>query len=792
MHYLLRFTRLIIKKTFKLQMRLKQAITLYIISIFFSINLSGQTIRKTLTDSNQEVKSYVVVFSKKNTTTPQKNITKIIIDKDGKILNPNFNPVPFGNTIVFEFTDTLSYYKLFRDFLSNRIKTANTKLEALKINKWIKKGEDTTAITKIRAQILQLETMLSGKEADKNQDYKSIFAKALDSIKNRKIYTIEYFEDGKWFQLESNTVSDSTTFRFRVVKTDVVKDFYILFNNLLQEEFKNDLPEIIARIKKNRMLVNDMKYELEKSRLKSIMDYIINYFPAAESCKDSCCLKSFNKCELITLNCYIGVLSCLLAPTQRMEDLLVELYVINGGEDVFTPLGIADEDDFNPTPEIRRLFFDNADSVNAIIENKRRFNELIQVKSVITESYVVRKKTGTYGEIRNYDFSLTDKIDETDFKEEYPNDYIIKIAGHNIPDDVTPALKWSTESFTEQSFFAKEVLAEFEKLDILKSNLIVDPLKIELFKDQPAKDANGELKKDEKEKDDINKNSREKKQGRVNFNEGPFFYNQACCTEKDKEDSVKLNDSLIRQLYPKLLDYRRYLGMYNSLLPLSFINGRLNPVPKYRSEWLDNAKVDPPVTYTYEVLALKDKVGCDTAVDVISLGKNTYNIAKRRHIILSAGFAYTFGDVSETKVEKNDDGTIKTITNEQKSQSYVFGFKIFPWQGLWLGDKKFIKHKYNPKSYYGKAWQRVSFFGGFRVSKNPLNDIFIGAGYDLVPGFNINFGAHFANTKNYEIANNRVISEKENYKSPLPYAAINIDPEVLVRFLLFTGKTIMK
>jgi len=78
--------------------------------------------------------------------------------------------------------------------------------------------------------------------------------------------------------------------------------------------------------------------------------------------------------------------------------------------------------------------------------------------------------------------------------------------------------------------------------------------------------------------------------------------------------------------------------------------------------------------------------------------------------------------------------------------------------------------------------RRLNIFGGFDLL-HPLDNFYLGGGYDIVPGLSFSIGANFYLQENNKIENNVVTDTYRSYKLSGPYYGITVNPELLVQFV---------
>ncbi|MEZ4901188.1 MAG: hypothetical protein R2822_05205 [Spirosomataceae bacterium] len=95
-------------------------------------------------------------------------------------------------------------------------------------------------------------------------------------------------------------------------------------------------------------------------------------------------------------------------------------------------------------------------------------------------------------------------------------------------------------------------------------------------------------------------------------------------------------------------------------------------------------------------------------------------------------------------------------------------------------------------THYGKRYDRLrgnghlnrlSAFVGLGVRYKFLRNYFVGVGYDIIPGLNVNVGLNTYIKRTYDIENGKLINSYERFTIPSCYYAITTDVEVFKRLI---------
>lgn len=159
-----------------------------------------------------------------------------------------------------------------------------------------------------------------------------------------------------------------------------------------------------------------------------------------------------------------------------------------------------------------------------------------------------------------------------------------------------------------------------------------------------------------------------------------------------------------------------------------------------------------PYTTNYALLYQKDTV---------AMGK--FSVGRQKIISLGSGL---FFNVNSARVTDAD--SLPIINNTDSKVKVVIGVKLYPF-GLLEADGGIIP-KYPAK--------RLSLFGGFEILK-PLDNLYAGIAYDVVPGLSVSYGYHFYRRNYYKIQNNQVVDKTSRYSKSGAYWGFTLDPLVL-------------
>jgi hypothetical protein len=237
---------------------------------------------------------------------------------------------------------------------------------------------------------------------------------------------------------------------------------------------------------------------------------------------------------------------------------------------------------------------------------------------------------------------------------------------------------------------------------------------------------------------------------------------------------VKLVDS-----YKRLLEQQQ-LNMFNlvradslrlSFMSQAFVSSSMPPgeltlkkdeTAQYHSKVVETEPSDDPVKMDV-MLSRKSTTDSSQLVHI------SYRIGRRYRFQPVAAVAYTIGDIVRSHA-KEQNGTVNIENTSERYQFYV-GVHVHFGRGILLQDNRFLGH----------FADRASFVVGVGVPK-PLENIYVGFGYDLVPGLKASIGAHLYAVNKYNIENNAITEERASYRAAL-FVSVGIDPVSLIKSL---------
>ena len=169
------------------------------------------------------------------------------------------------------------------------------------------------------------------------------------------------------------------------------------------------------------------------------------------------------------------------------------------------------------------------------------------------------------------------------------------------------------------------------------------------------------------------------------------------------------------------------------------------------------AAEDWSAPFTNEFTFVKDKK---------ELASGKYSVGRQKLFSFSAGIMFNMKPAYQSTADTSGGG-FKVTTSNSRSK-FVCGVNIYPFHQFEADDAIIPKYPF----------KRLSLFGGFEITK-PLENLYAGFGYDLVPGFKFSAGWHFYKKEYLKIQNNQVVDRTTSYQMSGNYLGFAVDPLVL-------------
>lgn len=156
----------------------------------------------------------------------------------------------------------------------------------------------------------------------------------------------------------------------------------------------------------------------------------------------------------------------------------------------------------------------------------------------------------------------------------------------------------------------------------------------------------------------------------------------------------------------------------------------------------------------------------------------TYKVASRTSLHIFAGLEYTLPDINKIEITEKEVNGVKVLESVKVNEDQIrmiIGLKFHPFSKGMIS----IDQRFNPKS-WKEIKSRFSVMGGIGIPK-PLENLYLGFGYDIIPGLTFGGGIHFLQNTEYQIENNVILSSKTKYQPLTPFLTISIDPGSLLK-----------
>lgn len=190
--------------------------------------------------------------------------------------------------------------------------------------------------------------------------------------------------------------------------------------------------------------------------------------------------------------------------------------------------------------------------------------------------------------------------------------------------------------------------------------------------------------------------------------------------------------------------------------------------PLYVTYFLNDGLLDSSSQHTIKITKVSKINDKDSAFVVKQI---KFKTGKIFYIDASAGLGLT---VTDYTVPESQASGLPTTKSGDKLQ-LTAGINIYPF-GYLKVDNRIL-----PSKPYG-AIHRLSLYLGVSVSSKPLDNIYTGISYDIVPGIKTIVGGHWFKNTRYQIVNNQVFNQADGYK-PTLFFGLNIEPVTFIKAL---------
>lgn len=155
------------------------------------------------------------------------------------------------------------------------------------------------------------------------------------------------------------------------------------------------------------------------------------------------------------------------------------------------------------------------------------------------------------------------------------------------------------------------------------------------------------------------------------------------------------------------------------------------------------------------------------------------NVGKLNYVSVVLGIAINQNPIQTTTIDTSSNG-FKATTTDNKARA-VAGIKLYPFQ--YYKRDGWLLPRY--------PLHRISIFGGFELL-HPLNNFYLGGGYDIIPGLGISIGKNFYLQTNYKIENGTVTDTFRSYhENKGVYYSVNVNPILFAQSVKFFFKNLL-
>lgn len=131
--------------------------------------------------------------------------------------------------------------------------------------------------------------------------------------------------------------------------------------------------------------------------------------------------------------------------------------------------------------------------------------------------------------------------------------------------------------------------------------------------------------------------------------------------------------------------------------------------------------------------------------------------------------------LGKERIELDPSGTNLNPSLESNKAQFMAGVKYYPWKSE-IEDNHFLVG----------SLHRLSVIGGMSIPK-PLENLYLGAAYDIYPGINVNATCLWYQYEEFEVEDGKVIDTDKRYKPSLSMG-IGIDASIFVKLIKLLNK----
>lgn len=257
------------------------------------------------------------------------------------------------------------------------------------------------------------------------------------------------------------------------------------------------------------------------------------------------------------------------------------------------------------------------------------------------------------------------------------------------------------------------------------------------------------------------------------------YYVAAAITNKNitnnlmaREEIKKIKAATVKSMEEHVFDSKNLMEIFFTFatIPTGTLSGQSDTAPSYTSVPLSIKIPDKVTSNQVEITRINAKK------DTTTLREFDYRAGKLHRFQVSAGLLYTAfsnqAQFRQTTVVENE-GRIE-VKNETQPFTFFVALHTYPFKkGLFIQDDK-IETKY---------WlSRIGIVTGLGISKNPLDNFYVGGSYDVVPGLKVNALCRFYRNDDVVIRNDKIVDRYIRYR-PAFSVGLSIDPLSLTKTL---------
>lgn len=170
-----------------------------------------------------------------------------------------------------------------------------------------------------------------------------------------------------------------------------------------------------------------------------------------------------------------------------------------------------------------------------------------------------------------------------------------------------------------------------------------------------------------------------------------------------------------------------------------------------------------PAKVSYSIKEYKSETEVKKSFDF----SNAYNHYRLKRVQLQAGFIVSISPVERLQLDESSTNLDPTI--ETNPLQFVTSVKVYPWKTDLDDNKLLLLHQ-----------RRANLIAGVSIP-SPLENVYLGFGYDLVPGLNLNFTTHLYKDFNYKIENGVVAEKRVRYRHAPLAVGVGVDLEIFTK-----------